>query len=118
MNIFKGITVTAFLSLVVALLFAFIFRLPIPMGEIIGPFGEHNSTNNFIETIQMAFTAWVFYGFLGGFIVIAIFGGFAGYLVSKSSDVKSNFKIIQYSFIAGLIPILFISTLDFIIGPW
>jgi hypothetical protein len=78
MNIFKGIYLTAFLSLVIALIFAFTFRLTIPMGEIIGPFGEYDSTSNFIETIQMVFTPCVYYGLLGGFIVIAIFGGFAG----------------------------------------
>lgn len=118
MNIFKGITLTAFLSFSIALLFAFIFRLPIPMVGVIGPFGEYGPTSNVIETIYMVITAWIFYGVLGGFIVIAILGGFAGYLASKSQGVKPSAKIVQYSFLAALIPVLFISTLDFIIGPW
>jgi hypothetical protein len=120
MNILKGITLTAFLSLVVALLFAFFYRLPIPMGGILGPFGEYGSGSNILETIKMVFTAWVFYGFFGGFIVLLIFGVLAGYFGSKVSDtsINSNLKILQYSFIGGFVPVLFIATLDFIIGPW
>jgi hypothetical protein len=118
MNILKGITLTAFLSLVIALIFAFIFRLPIPMGEIIGPFGEYDSGKNILETIKMVFFSWVFYGILGGFIVLALFGGIAGNLASKGSDTSINIKILKYSIVAGLIPVLFISTLDFFIGPW
>jgi len=117
MNILKSITLTALLSLVIAIIFAFMFRLPIPMGDIIGPFGESSTGIDILETIKMVFFAWSFYGILGGFIVLAIFGGIVGFVVSKSPD-KTNVKILQYSFIAGFIPILFISTLDYIIGQW
>jgi hypothetical protein len=57
MNILKGVILTVFSSLVIALIFAFIFRLPIPMGGIIGPFGEYSSYRNFIEVPKMIFIA-------------------------------------------------------------
>ena len=90
------------------------------MGEIIGPFGESNSGNNILETIKMAFFAWLFYGIFGGFIVLAVFGGLAGNLAFKTSDglINKNIQMIKYSIIAGLVPVLFISTLDLFIGSW
>jgi hypothetical protein len=120
MNILKGVTLTLFSSLAIALIFAFIFRLPIPMGGIIGPFGEYSSYRNFLEVPKMVFTAWLFYGAFGGFIIFPLLGGLAGHLAGKNLDtVKNiNIKIFKYSFVAGLIPVLFISTLDFIIGKW
>jgi hypothetical protein len=120
MNVLKGITFTVFSSLVSALIFAFIFRLPIPMLGIIGPFGEYDSGSDIIEIFKMVFLAWVFYGILGGFIILSVFGGLAGHLVGKTTDTlkNTNIKILKYSFIAGLIPVLFISTLDFFIGSW
>jgi len=120
MNKLKGIALTAFSTLLIAVLFAFFFRLPIPMGGVIGPLGEYNSNDNIVEILKMVITAWVFYGLFGGFILIALFGSIAGYLAGKFSDAsKSEYMtILKYSFIAGLMPVLFISTLDLIIGPW
>jgi len=120
MNILKGVILTLFSSLAIALIFAFIFRLPIPMGGIIGPFGEYSSYRNVFEVPKMVFIAWLFYGAFGGFIVFLLLGALAGHLAGKNLDtVKStNIKIFKYSFIAGLIPVLFISTLDFFIGQW
>ena len=120
MNILKGVILTVFSSLVIALIFAFIFRLPIPMGGIIGPFGEYSSYRNFIEVPKMVFIAWLFYGAFGGFIICSLLGGVAGYLAGKNlDDLKNiNIQILKYSFIAGLIPVLFVSTLDFFIGKW
>jgi len=120
MNKLKGITLTAFSTLLIAVIFAFIFRLPIPMGGMIGPLGEFNSNDNILEILKMVIAAWVFYGLFGGFIVMALFGSIAAYLAEKSSDLSKskNMTILKYSFIAGLIPVLFISTLDLVIGPW
>ena len=120
MNRLKGIAFTAFSSLLIALIFAFIFRLPIPMGGVIGPFGDYSSNGNILEILTMVIIAWVFYGIFGGFIVIAIFGSIAGHLARKFSGTNKseNMTILKCSFIAGLIPVLFISTLDLIIGPW
>jgi len=120
MNILKGVILTLFFSLLISLIFSFVFRLPIPMGGIIGPFGEYSSYRNFIEVPNMVFTAWLFYGVFGGFIVFPLLGVLAGYFAGKNLDtVKNrNIKLFKYSFMAGLIPVLFISTLDFFIGKW
>jgi hypothetical protein len=120
MNILKGIFYTIFFSFFIALMFALLFRLPIPMGEIIGPFGESDTSNGILEILQMVLFAWVFYGMLGGFIILSVLGWVAGHLGSRGVNVLENkgLRILKLSFIAAIIPIFFISTLDFFIGSW
>ena len=65
MNAAKGIVVSLLSSLLVVILFAYIFRVPIPLGGYIGPFGEFTNQNVGIgETIRMVCLAWFFTGYL------------------------------------------------------
>ena len=73
-----------------------------------------------VEVLRAVSFAWVFYGLLGGFIILAIIGGLAGNILSrKYSDPKrKNTKILIYSVLLSILPVLFLSVLDYIIGPW
>jgi len=50
-------------SLLVALLFAYIFRIPIPMGGYIGPFGVISTYGMpIVDVLLSVLVAWVFKG--------------------------------------------------------
>ena len=122
MNAIKGAIIAAPSSLLVCILFAYIFRIPIPMGGMIGPFGEFSSyCLSVAYVIRAVFIAWVFYGFVfGGLIIVSIFGAISGTIVGRkySESTMKNRMIVIWSFIAGAIPVFLLSTLDYIIGPW
>lgn len=121
MNAMKGAIIAATSSLIVAILFAYIFRIPIPMGGIIGPLGEISSYGlDVVDVIKSVFVAWVFYGILGGFIIVPIFGAITGVIVGwkYSESSRKNRMIVTWSSIAGATPVFLLSTLDYIIGPW
>ena len=122
MNTLKGSLIAIVSSLLIAIIFAFSFRLPIPMGGMLGPFGEINpyTTGNISGVFQAVIMAWVFYGVLGGYIFIALCGGIAGFIAGKKysgSMFKDRFILLWASIASGA-PILFISVLDFVIGAW
>ncbi len=64
------------------------------MGGIIGPYGLSLEGVGILEIIQMVTIAWVFYGILGGFVVLAVGGVVAGaitaialvFLLQKSKE--------------------------------
>ena len=93
------------------------------MGGMIGPFGELNSFEiSPIAVLQGVFMAWMFYGiFLGGHITLAFCGAITGIVIgnkySKSKNIK-NKMIVLWSVTISVIPVFFLSILDFIIGPW
>ena len=122
LNAVKGAVITLASSYVVAVLFAYLFRLPIPMGGMIGPFGAYSSYGGSpIEILQMVFMAWVFYGIFGGLIILVVCGATTGIIVgNKYSGTKynKNKMIALWSMIISVIPVFFLSILDFIIGPW
>lgn len=122
LNAVKGAVIAITSSLVVAILFAYLFRLPIPMGGMIGPFGAFSSYGGSpIEVLKMVFVAWVFYGMFGGLIILAVCGAITGIIIGdKYSGSKNNKNkmIALWSAIVSVIPVFFLSILDFIIGPW
>ena len=121
MDAMKGTIIAVISSLFVAILFAYIFRIPIPMGGMFGPFGEFSSYGlSVVDVIKSVFVAWVFYGRFGGFIIVPIFGAITGGIVGRkySESSKKNRMIVMWSFIASAIPVFLLSTLDYIIGPW
>jgi len=121
MNALKGVIGAISSSLIVAILFAYIFRIPIPLGGYIGPFGELTNHNiAIIETIRMVFLSWVFYGLFGGFIVLSILGAGTSYIAGRRcrSSGRKNKQIFTWSSAAGVIPVFILSILDYIIGPW
>jgi len=121
MDASKGI-ITAFLSsLLVAILFAYIFRIPIPMGGYIGPFGEFSTyDSSIVEILKSVFIAWVFYGIFGGYIILTtcgvITGIYTGHKYSESSN--KNRMIVFWTALISAIPVFILSILDHIIGPW
>ena len=103
----------AFIALVssyfVALLFAYTFRIPIPLAAYYGPLGE-------ISTYSLT----VFYGIFGGFIIVPVLGAAAGLLAGRKHISSRNRRsmIVLYSVLAGSAPVLALSVLDYVIGPW
>ncbi len=121
MNAIRGAIIAVISSLFISMLFAYIFRFPIPMGGLVGPVGGINPYGiNVFEQMQAVFFAWVFYGAFGGFIVVPAFGAIAGFIVGRkrAGSENKNRLIMLWSTVASGIPVLFLSTLDYIIGPW
>ena len=120
-NALKGVAAAMLSSLLVALLFAYTFRLPVPLAGYIGPFGDLNTYGHGVmDIIQSVLVAWLFYGIFGGFIIIALSGTVMGLLIGSryaGSDGKSR-VIILWSAAAGSIPVFILAVLDYLIGPW
>jgi hypothetical protein len=122
MDILKGTIIAVVASLPVAILFALLFRLPIPLGGYIGPFGEIGVYDfGAVELFKTVFLAWIFYGMFGGFIILSVFGAITGVIVSRKysgSVAIKNKMIVLWATTISAIPILLLSILDYIIGPW
>lgn len=121
-DVLKGTIIAVVASLPVAILFALIFRLPIPLGGYIGPFGEIGVYDfGAVELLKAVFLAWVFYGMSGGFIILSVLGAITGVIVSRKYSELVGIKnkmIALWATIITTIPILLLSILDYIIGPW
>jgi hypothetical protein len=121
MDALKGAVVALAASLLVAVLFAYLFRVPIPMGGMIGPFGEFSAYGMTIgDVLKSVLVAWIFYGMFGGFIVLPLCGAVTGLLVGRkyATTHGKNKMIVSWSIIVSAIPVFVLSTLDYIIGPW
>lgn len=121
MNVFKGIVIALISSLLAGIIFAYVFRIPIPLGGYIGPFGEFGTHDRDIfEVTKLVFSAWLFYGIFGGFVILAVLGAAAGVYAGRKSISSSdkNKKIFFWASCAALVPVLLISVLDYLIGPW
>ncbi|MBS1784365.1 MAG: hypothetical protein JST24_02930 [Acidobacteria bacterium] len=121
MNLLKGAIVALVSSYFISLLYAFTFRFPIPFAGLIGPQGTFGTANmSVLSVCAFVLVAWAVYGLLGGFLVVAAMGAGAGYLVGRLSPAKDarNLRIILSCTLVTFIPITFLSTLDFLIGPW
>jgi len=115
----------AFIALVssyfVALLFAYTFRIPIPLAAYYGPLGEISTYSlTVVEVLKSVLVAWVFYGIFGGFIIVPVLGAAAGLLAGRKHISSRNRRsmIVLYSVLAGSAPVLALSVLDYVIGPW
>jgi len=117
----RGAIVALASSLLVAIMFAYVFRIPIPMGGYIGPFGEFGIYGMaLVDVLKSVFVAWVFYGIFGGFIILptcgAITGALVGHKYSKSKN--KNKMIVLWAIVISTIPVFILSILDYLIGPW
>lgn len=123
-DMFKGAAIAVTASLPIALLFAMLFRLPVPLGGMVGPFGELSLFEmGAIEALKAVLVAWVFYGALGGFIVLAASGAVTALIISCKDPrtgcvAGKNKTIALWSTIVAVPPILLLAVLDYIIGPW
>ena len=121
MDELKGAIAALASSLLAAILFAFVFRVPIPFGGYIGPFGEFSTYNmGAVDVIRTVSFAWAFYGILGGFIVLSLSGVLVGTLVGQkySGSEHKNRMIILWAIGIGTALVFLMAILDFIIGPW
>ncbi len=121
LDILKGVLTALVTSLLVAVLFAFTFRFPIPLAGMIGPFGSMDGHSfGFFGTVIAVCVAWVVYGFFGGFVVLPLVGGGAGFLAGYffQGSPRKNRLVILCSAIASVVPVVFLATLDLIAGPW
>lgn len=121
MNAVKGVAIAVISSLLVAILFAYTFRIPIPLGGMLGPFGELNPYGlSVVDVMKSVLVAWVFYGVFGGFIIVPLVGAITGVIVGRkySGASKQNRMIVIWSFFAGTIPVFLLAVLDYVIGPW
>lgn len=104
-----------------AVLFAYTFRIPIPLAAYYGPFGEISTYNMaFAEVLKSVLVAWVFYGIFGGFILLPAVGAIAGVVAGRKyrGARNRNGMIALYSVITGSVPVAALSVLDYVIGPW
>lgn len=116
-----GIVGTTVCSLPVALAFAYTLRVPIPLGAYIGPLGEMGPYSiAFVDVLQMVFLAWLFYGITGGFILLAVLGAVTGVTTGKryAQSAHRSRIVMLWAAAASVLPVLLISTLDYVIGPW
>jgi hypothetical protein len=94
-----------------AALCALVFRFPIP-------FAGYESG---LTAVPRALLAAVFYGVLGGFVVLAI-GGYAAGAVAvlkAGNDITKSFRLtLAYSVLVSFAGVLLLAVLDKIIGPW
>ena len=122
MNAVKGAGIALVASLVSALVFAYLFRLPIPLGGIIGPFGQFSSYDmGVLAVLKSVAIAWVFYGIFGGFVLLVLCGAFTGIIAGKKYSGTANRKnmmIALWSAGTSVIPVFILSILDYLIGPW
>ncbi len=122
----KTATKCAMLSIVfsfpMSLVLALIYRFPIPMGGYIGPASDVGiDYSNILDILKMVSIAWVFYGIMGGFIVLAIGGAAASKLTFQkpSKTEHSQFKqLVVRAVCVSFLGCGALAILDFIIGPW
>jgi len=106
----KGAIAALLASLPIAVVFAVIYRFPIPfVGYVHG-----------IENIRTVPIAWIFYNLFGGFIVLLGGGAIIGTIVGSrfENDAKKNVMIVLWSAIFAMCCVAVLSVLDKIIGPW
>lgn len=121
MNALKGAAIALLASLLTAVLFAYLFRLPVPFVGYIGPFealGIYDTP--VLEALQGIVVAWVFYGVLGGFVIVPLCGALTGVAIGAkfAASDKKNRLLVLWSGLAGVVPVFILSILDLIIGPW
>ena len=94
-----------------AALIALVYGFPVPfVGKLQG-----------VAAIKPAMFAVVFYGILGGFIVLPLLGAAAGFLASRMNhgNPRAARRLTIIAALAvSLACVVFLATLDLLIGPW
>jgi len=95
-----------------AALIALLYRFPLP-------FVGYESG---VDAVVPALYAVYFYGvWLGGFVIVGVFGAAAGFTVYLRNSAGSAVYwkcMFWLSACAAGVPLLLLSTLDYLIGPW
>ena len=120
-NGLKGAMIALVSSLLIAIIFAYFFRLPIPLAGYIGPFGDFSSYGmQVVAVLRSVFVAWIFYGLFGGFSILPASGVITGVIIgNKYSGPKNKNRVIGlWSSTISAIPVFILSILDYSFGPW
>jgi hypothetical protein len=98
------------LAFPLAALTALVFRFPIP-------FGSYESGP---AAVPLALMAVVFYGTLGGFLLLGVLGAGAGIVVHRTATNGQPLvtRILRYSLLLALAAVLTLAILDKLIGAW
>ncbi len=95
---------------------------PIPLGGYIGPASDVGiNYSNFSDILVAVSVAWMFYGIIGGFVVLAMGGAAASHLAFHESINRGNNEKKVLVVLAACVSFLGCGTLailDYIIGPW
>ena len=121
MDSLKGAIAATASSFLAALVFAYIFRIPVPMFGLLGPLGQFSAYSmNFLDVLTAVIVAWLFYGAFGGFVIVPALGAIAGWFAGKRfpSARDRNRNVVLWAAVAGVIPVFGLSVLDLVIGPW
>lgn len=116
-----GATVVLLSSYLVAVLFAYTFRVPIPLAGYYGPFGQFSTYDKaMLDVFSTVLSAWMFYGLFGGFIILIAIGSITGVLVGRNKQASKNRRaiVVLWSVLAGAAPVFLLAVLDYMIGPW
>lgn len=121
MDALKGAAAALMSGFLVALVFAYCFRIPVPLGGMLGPLGAFSPyAMSFKEVFLSVAGAWVFYGLFGGFFILPLCGAIAGRWAGRkfARERCKNRMVISCAALASAIPVFCLSVLDWIIGPW
>jgi quinol-cytochrome oxidoreductase complex cytochrome b subunit len=107
--------ITAILgSFPAAALVALVYRFPIP-------FDDTRQAGSGIDGLSLTMFAVLFYGALGGFVVLGVLGALAG-AVGQTRAGTDRVKAVRLTTVlalaASLACAIFLATLDLFIGPW
>jgi len=69
-DLVRGAFASVISSLPISIIFALVYRFPVPFGGYVGPFSVHHTDFGIVEIIKIIPFAWLFYGILGGFVVL------------------------------------------------
>jgi hypothetical protein len=121
MDALNGAIAAVLASFLAALFLALTFRLPVPFVGMLGPMGELSPLSMGLTRVVTAVAvAWLFYGVLGGFVVLALVGAIAGHAAAQRSagTASKNRTVIVWASLASIVPVAILSTVDYAIGPW
>ncbi|EKE25756.1 MAG: hypothetical protein ACD_5C00042G0001 [uncultured bacterium] len=106
----RGILFTIIFSFPSAAVLVSLFRFPIPFDEY---------ATGFSYAVP-AMLGVIFYGILGGFIVLAALGALAGHISIKmgSDELEIKKLTIMFSAIFAFMAAFILSILDYVIGPF
>ena len=98
------------LSFPIAALMALVYRFPIP-------FAGYKSG---VDAVILSLKAVVFYGLIGGFVVLGIAGAIGGLVIGLLPGTRSNKNMLLFGCSAAFTTcgLFLLAILDKIIGPW
>jgi len=109
--VLKGAIYSILSAFPLASVVALVYGFPIPFGKKMSG----------IEAVVPSLFAVIFYGILGGFVVLGLMGAVAGalsYQIGKPDGRRVNWLCLAFSLSVTLAGVVFLAILDLIIGQW